>query len=186
MKFDLSGPGTVTGAVLAAVPELKDPNFNQTLVYIAEHSSEGAFGLVMNRPLGKKLGDLAAVSGMSETMSSVGVFFGGPVRPDNLLLALFQPGEKPDDLICRLDAPIDEAEELLRDGEGWVRAFSGYAGWGEGQLDGELERSAWKICRPDPVLFVEKYLQGLWSVYVSEDDRWRNLISVLPDDPTLN
>jgi putative transcriptional regulator len=74
----------------------------------------------------------------------------------------------------------------MTSGSGWVRAFLGYAGWGEGQLEGELEQKAWQVCTPDVSLFEDRYLNGLWSVFVSGDDRWRRLIQHMPDDPEMN
>ena len=186
MKFELPTPDSVAGSILVAVPDLRDPNFHQTVVYVAEHNKEGAFGLVMNRPLGKTLRDVADIPGIPDALADVRVFSGGPVNQENLLLAFFVPGGTEDEIACRLDLPLDEAEDILRGDAGWVRAFSGYAGWGEGQLDGELEAQAWKVCPPDPVLFEEKYLQGLWSVYVSDDNRWRGLLPFLPEDPGRN
>jgi putative transcriptional regulator len=186
MKFENPPSGCVAGSVLAAVPDLKDPNFHQTLIYIAEHNDQGAFGLVMNRPLGKALSEVASIPKLPEALAGVRVFFGGPVHPQNLLLAMFVRGGADDELACRLDVSLDEAKEIVDSGSGWVRAFSGYSGWGEGQLDGELAQNAWKIIAADPILFEEKYAQGLWSVFVSDDERWRPLLKHLPDDPALN
>ncbi len=180
------GSKNVTGRVLAANPGLMDPNFMQTLVFVAEHNEQGAFGLVMNRPTGKKVGEIAKIPGASDEIQDVGVLIGGPVHPDNLLVALFFKGSSDQDIECKLDAPLEEAIAVLRSGDGWVRAFSGYAGWGEGQLDGELEQDAWKVCPVDPILFVEKYAGGLWSIFVNGDQRWRILLDYLPDDPSAN
>jgi putative transcriptional regulator len=188
MKFDLPGAGgdSTVGQVLAASPGLMDPNFTQTLVFMAEHNEKGAFGLVMNRPTGKSLGDVAKLPDISDELSRVQVYFGGPVRPEQLLVVLFFRGDSDSNIECRLDAPLEEAVAVLRSGDGWVRAFSGYAGWGEGQLEGELTQDAWKICLADPVLFEERYAAGLWSVFISGDSRWRHLLDHLPEDPGAN
>ncbi len=177
---------SVAGKMLAADPGLMDPNFMQTLVFVAEHNEQGAFGLVMNRPTGKKVGEITDIPEMTDELLEIGVMIGGPVRPDNLLVALFFKGNSTHEIECKVDAPLDEAVAVLRSGDGWVRAFSGYTGWGEGQLDGELEQKAWKICPVDPVVFEEKYAGGIWSVFVNDDERWRTLINYLPKDPSSN
>ena len=161
-----------------------DPNFHKTLVYIAQHDAEGAMGLVMNRPLGKNLAEVTAGPGMSEVLSQVPVFTGGPVRPETLLVALFE--KVGTEVTCRLDAPLEQAEAMVQSGDGWVRAFAGYAGWSEGQLDGEMTEKAWTVCTPDPFLFNDKLTSGLWAAYLSGDDRWRTFVDFLPLDPSRN
>ena len=127
---------------------LVDPNFYQTLVLITEHGNDGALGLVMNRPLGKRLGELSEAE-FPERLRSVPVFQGGPVKPSSLLLAHFQCEKDEEDLHCDiLESPPETIEPS---GPGSLRAFVGYAGWGEGQLERELrERSWWFASRTKP------------------------------------
>lgn len=163
-----------------------DPNFRETLVYIAEHDENGAFGLIMNRPMGKTLGEIVDAQALSDPVAGIPVFQGGPVRPGNVLIAMFLTGETEDELVCGLDVSLEQIEGVMERGSGWVRAFVGYAGWGEGQLEGELTQEAWKVCKPDPSLFEQRFLQGLWSVFVSGDARWRLLLPFLPHNPEWN
>lgn len=176
----------LAGALLAASPGLQDPNFRETLVYLADHNEEGAFGLVMNRPLGKTLSEAITLPDLSEKLANVPVLYGGPVQPTHLVISQFSVGGAEEQLLCQLTSNLSEAAAFLEDERGWVQAYAGYSGWGEGQLEVELEQKAWKICHPDPVLFDARMLGGLWSVIIAEDDRWRNLLSFLPDDPELN
>jgi putative transcriptional regulator len=174
------------GGILAADPGLMDPNFRHTLVYLASHSAEGAFGLVMNRPLGKTLGELPVQVELPKALSGVPVYAGGPVRQEQLMIAVFEAGPRDVDLACRLEVDTRDVVQALGRKDRWVRAFLGYAGWGEGQLDQELSQRAWKVCRPSQALFDERLIGGLWSVFAGGDDRWRELLPFLPVDPGLN
>ena len=69
MGFEIPEDGSLTGLVLAASRDLLDPNFNQTLVYVVEHGPDGALGLVMNRPLDKKLGEVARSSSKDQALT---------------------------------------------------------------------------------------------------------------------
>ena len=186
MKPEHSEFKPLTGSLLAASPGLMDPNFRETLIYLADHSEEGAFGLVMNRPLGKTLGEVISLPDLSEKLSNVQVFYGGPVRPNNLLIGMFTMKPADEQLVCQLNSHFTDTANFLEQEDGWVAAFAGYSGWGEGQLEGELDQEAWKICHPDPILFNIRMLHGLWHVFVADDARWRNLLKYLPEDPELN
>ena len=76
MGFEIPEDGSLTGLVLAASRDLLDPNFNQTLVYIAEHGPDGTLGLVMNRPLDKKLGEVALSPDLPKALQQIPVFPG--------------------------------------------------------------------------------------------------------------
>jgi len=186
MKADFPSAASLSGYVLAASPQLMDPNFRETLVYVAQHDFEGALGLVMNRPVDKTLGEIVAGEQTFGDLAQVPVYKGGPVRPHNVLIAVFVKEETDDMVSCRLDVPLEQVEAHLKNGSGWVRAFAGYAGWGEGQLEDELAEDAWKICDPDETLFDEKLARGLWSVFVTGDDRWRKMLPYFPEDPSTN
>src|SRR5467141_4188538 len=111
MAFELKEQDSLTGAVLAAAPELLDPNFHQTLVFIAEHGAKGALGFVMNRPLDKKLGEVSASPDLPDALRDIPVFQGGPVKPTGLLLARFQRGQSDEELRCEILADPQELNE---------------------------------------------------------------------------
>ncbi|HEY8240237.1 MAG TPA: YqgE/AlgH family protein, partial [Kiritimatiellia bacterium] len=121
--------------LLAATTHLADPNFAQTLVYVAEHTPEGALGFVMNRPIQKTLGEVAESVELPKKLAGLQVHYGGPVQQRQLLLVVFEPGKKNQPVQCRLGLPQEQVEAHLETGKGWVRAFAGYSGWGEGQLE---------------------------------------------------
>ncbi len=104
MGFELPKGETLTGLVLAASAELLDPNFHRTVVYIAEHTVEGALGLVMNRPINKKLGEVAESPDLPDALRDTPVFRGGPVKPTGLVLARFERGKSDEELHCQIVA----------------------------------------------------------------------------------
>lgn len=178
MGFEFSETKSLTGLVLVADPELFDPNFHRTVVYLAEHGPAGALGFVMNRPLGRKLGDVTQAK-LPEALRELPVYEGGPVKPNGLLFARFERGAHDEDVRCEIVA--DPAALSVARGHGvCVRAFAGFAGWAEGQLERELGEHSWKLCRPHIALLEEPVPPALWPAFISEDQRWRKLQSRLP------
>src|SRR5258708_33591055 len=100
MAFELPQGESLAGMVLAASAALLDPNFCRTVVYIAEHGPDGALGLVMNRPINKKLSEVALAPDLPEALRDALVFQGGPVKPTALVLARFQRGTSDEELHC--------------------------------------------------------------------------------------
>ncbi|HUK83768.1 MAG TPA: YqgE/AlgH family protein [Verrucomicrobiae bacterium] len=185
MGFEFQERASLTGLVLAATPELLDPNFHETVVYLAEHGAKGALGFVMNRPLGRTLAEATASTDFPEALRDIGVFQGGPVKPTGLLFARFARGKDDEELRC--DILVDPAELAgANKPPGLIRAFAGYAGWGEGQLEKELQQRAWKVCRSHVALLEEPVPSALWLAFVGEDQRWRKLQSLLPKNGGQN
>lgn len=174
----------LAGRVLLAAPELVDPNFNQTLVWVAEHSEEGALGFILNRPIEKTLGEVAGGPGLTDVLRSVPLGFGGPVQPGQLALVVFvqQAGA----WMCRWGLPPEQLESFQADAAARVRAYLGYAGWGEGQLDREMRDGAWKVVPAEAVMLEPRLARGLWPLLVHGDDRWRALQKHLPRDEGRN
>jgi putative transcriptional regulator len=184
MAFELPAGESLAGSVLAASLNLLDPNFCRTVVYIAEHSPEGALGLVMNRPINKKLGEVALSPDLPEALRDTPVFQGGPVKPTGLVLARFRRGKSDEEVHCQIAADPRELIELPK--RGWIRAFAGHAGWSGGQLETELREHSWIVCRPHTALLEEPVPPSLWEAFVGEDQRWRKLLPLLPKNTGLN
>lgn len=176
----------MAGRVLAAMPTLEDPNFYQTLVFVAEHDADGALGFVVNRPLDKALGEVVQGADLADELGAIPVYAGGPVQRERMALALFMPGEKRGSWMCRLGLPLEQLEAHLRDKRACVRAFAGYAGWAAGQLDREIAHGSWKVCRPDATLFKTHLVAGLWPFFISGDVRWKSLLPHLPRETERN
>ena len=184
MGFEIPEGESLAGLVLAASRDLLDPHFHQTLVYIAEHGPDGTLGLVMNRPLDKKLSEVALSPDLPKALEQIPVFQGGPVKTTALLFARFQRGKNDEQLSCQIVADPQELIELPK--REWVRAFAGHAGWSAGQLERELSEGSWLVCRPHTAMLEESTQNTLWEAFVGQDQRWRKLQPFLPKNTGLN
>lgn len=159
--------------LLIASPLLLDPNFLHTVVLVIEHDEEGALGIILNRPLPVTLAQICQESELPFAgPDEATAWRGGPVDPQRGIILV--RGGIPDDEDTVLDFTHFVShrkgllEELMADPESQFRLFLGYAGWGPGQLDGELDQGAWNrrslnsgwLMHPDPT--------GLWTVAIQE------------------
>ena len=178
---------SLKGHLLIAGPALVDPNFRRTVVLVGEHSDEGALGLILNRPSEATVDE--AVPELSTLAAGVDqVHFGGPVQPSAIVvLADFVEPDRAGSLVLDsvgfLPSEVDPEElgELRR-----ARVFAGYAGWGPGQLDGELEEGSWIVepALPEDVFTVEP--EELWSTVLLRKGGPFGVLALMPLDPSLN
>jgi putative transcriptional regulator len=193
------GSTPTKGRLLIATPPLEDPNFDRTVIYVLEHHDEGALGLVLNRPSLEELGDaLQPWSAMQSDPSLV--FVGGPVEPDALIaiarvrepLAELAEDEDEDDRhlaplsgdLASADLaadPLDVAGSISE-----LRVFRGYAGWGPGQLDGEIEAGAWLVLDPEPGDLFTDSPDDLWRVVLRRQPGRLAWLASAPDDLSAN
>lgn len=145
--------------LLVAVPTMRDPNFERTVVFVIQHDDEGAVGLVLDRPteatIEEALPDWAAYACAPGV-----VFVGGPVQQHEAVFGLARVQRVEDSdawqpLLGRIgtvDLGADPASVPV--GLEALRVFAGYAGWGPGQLDDELRQDGWYVvdALPDDLL----------------------------------
>jgi putative transcriptional regulator len=183
--FDNPGPVNLRGALILADPSLRDPNFARTVLLLTDHEvDQGAHGYVLNRPMGKKVGDLLkdpAFQGLAE----VPIFHGGPVSPERLTFALLAWDEAAGRLAFTTHLSVDDAKNH-RQGGGEVRAFVGYSGWGEGQLENELRQRAWITRKPAREVVSMTRPDTLWEDLLRSMGPHYGLLAKMPDDPSLN
>src|SRR5216117_1875960 len=177
---------SLAGSLLVAHPNMLDPNFRRTVLFISAHDpAEGALGLIINRPLDKQVSEL-----VSETppagLADVPVFLGGPVGKNQLMFAAFewQKGQ-------RLKLIHNLALEQASDPTGeksrvTICAFVGYAGWGAGQLESELKQKAWLVEKANASLLKLDRLPNLWFDIMRSLGPWYKMLAAAPDDPSLN
>jgi putative transcriptional regulator len=185
----------LAGRLLVAAPVLHDPNFARTVVLLLDHDEQGTLGIVINRPTELPVSQI--LSSWSElTTGPEVVFQGGPVGLDSALGlaelgAAFQPGDE-EPLGWRqvygsiglvdLDAPPEVLAAEVRS----LRIFAGYAGWGAGQLDGELEQGAWYVVESAPGDAFSSRPEGLWRSVLRRQHGELAFVATAPDDPSLN
>lgn len=181
------------GRLLLATPPLEDPNFDRTVIYVLEHHDEGALGLVINRPSPEELGDaLSAWTTMQSDPSTV--FVGGPVEPDALIAIarVREPVAAADpDHLAPLSGDLASAD-LAADPDDVIpsisalRVFRGYAGWGPGQLEGEIDAGAWLVLDPEPTDLFTGEPDDLWRTVLRRQPGRLAWLASAPDDLNAN
>lgn len=165
--------GYLTGQLLIAMPSMRDPRFTRTVIYMCVHNDQGAMGLVINRLVGSiKFSDLLEELDLKsppvDAKRYPTVHFGGPVETGRGFVL------HSDDYLRNDSMPLDDGlaltatVDILRDialGSGPDKAMLalGYAGWGPGQLDGELQENSWLSVESDPDLLFGTGLDDKWE-----------------------
>ncbi|MFY9460757.1 MAG: YqgE/AlgH family protein [Aquabacterium commune] len=164
MSADVSHSIDLTNQFLIAMPGMVDDNFAGTVVYLCEHSNNGALGLVINRPTDinlKHLFERVDLSLDRDDLAARPVFYGGPVQTERgfvLHEGLGDDGEHYSSTL-KISGGLEmttsrDVLEALSSGAGPKRVFVtlGYAGWGAGQLEDEISRNGWLSVNADPEL----------------------------------
>lgn len=166
------------GTLLVAARNLPDPNFANTVVLLVDHSRDGAAGLVLNRPSRVPLSRLRPGAEPLASLASP-AFIGGPVSPETVL-ALSRTACDGCRAVGRdvhlVNAPA-ALQALIAAGadERRLRVFVGYAGWGSGQLEGEVRRGGWRVVvgtapvvfDPDPASLWRRMIERTETVLAS-------------------
>jgi putative transcriptional regulator len=174
---------TLAGSLLLAHPSMRDPNFRRSVVLMSAHNAEGAMGVVLNRPLGKRLGELNGEFALGP-LSSVALFQGGPVQTEQLVLAAWQP--RSDGFRLHFGIEPEKATQLLAEDGTHIRAFLGYSGWSAGQLENEMKHSTWIVADVPEDLLTQDANDTLWrTVLGREGAEWR-LLADEPENPEQN
>ena len=176
------------GQLLLASPSLRDPNFARTVVLIGVHNDDGAMGVILNRRSAVTISE--AVPQLEEAVDgSDAVYVGGPVQPSSVVcLAEFTEPSLAELLVFgRIGFPAPAAAlSSLADATARRRVFAGYAGWGEGQLDAEIEQGDWIADAPQPEDVFTEEPDQLWSEVLTRKGGSYALIARMPADPSLN
>jgi putative transcriptional regulator len=175
----------LAGSLLLAHPAMRDPNFRRSVVLLSAHGDDGAMGVVVNRPLEKRLGELN-LQFAAGPLADVPVYRGGPVQTAQLILAAWQSEPLASGFRLYFGIDVDKAEALAAEGSAAVRAFLGYSGWSKGQLESELRHNAWVVTPADPNLFGRRDHGRLWrEILGGLSPEWR-IMAGEPDEPALN
>ncbi|HUV18716.1 MAG TPA: YqgE/AlgH family protein [Ilumatobacteraceae bacterium] len=187
-------PGTppTKGRLLVATPPLEDANFDRTVIFVLEHHDEGAIGVVINRPSYEALDEpLDRWIELQSVPSSV--FSGGPVE-ESALIALAETkrpmvdhGEYLSPIVGTIASADLTADPALVAAEvRSVRVFRGYAGWGPGQLEGEIEAGAWLVLDSEPGDVFSDEPDELWRTVLRRQPGRLAWLADAPDDLSAN
>lgn len=178
-----SHSGYLTGQFLIAMPAMADPRFERTVVYVCVHNADGAMGLVVNR-----LVDSLTFDELLEQLNldcpygdeEILVHFGGPVESGRGFVLHSSDYEREGTVLMENGIGLTATVDILRDianGHGPQNSLLalGYAGWGPGQLDAEIQENAWLTVPAGPELLFDKWL----------DRKWDRAVGMLGVDPGL-
>lgn len=161
----------LTGKLLVAQPSMSDPRFRETVIFVARHDETGAFGLIVNRPLGEV--DYATVvknMGADPTgiEGNISIFYGGPVEPKSGFILHSNDYPHPPLIPVNDRYSITISTDIvlaLANGFGPKKSMLaiGYAGWGEGQLEQELDRRDWVVAPSDENILFDRKFETKWK-----------------------
>src|SRR6266702_5396358 len=135
----------LAGSLLVAHPNMADPNFRRTVLFVSEHEpNESALRVIINRPLDRPVTELVSDTPPAG-LADVPVFLGGPVGKNQLMFAAFE-WQKGQGLKLNHDIAFQETSDVAgQNAPVAICAFVGYAGWGAGQLESEVKQKAWLV-----------------------------------------
>jgi len=178
-------PRSLAGSLLVAHPNMLDPNFRRTVLFISSHEpDDGALGVILNRPLDKHVSDLVT-DAPPVGLADVPVFLGGPVGRNQLMFAAFE-WQKGNGLKLNHNVNLEEASERIDEDPNSICAFVGYAGWGAGQLEAEMKQNAWLLQKATRSVLKPDRLPKLWFDIMRGLGPWFKMLAAAPDDPSLN
>ena len=179
------------GILLVAKPTLVDPNFKQTVAIVTRAQDGSTVGVILNRPLDKRLADIAPNWPGAERYEEP-LYAGGPVMRE-VVVALFAADTPPEDSAFQVLPHVwltlhpRLIERLLSRRGGAMRLFAGFAGWAPQQLEAEMKEGAWYALRASEAVLFRKDTAGLWRELVEQasggrasgDDAARALAAIL-------
>jgi putative transcriptional regulator len=159
------------GQLLIASPDMGDPRFERTVILLVEHNQRGAFGIVVNRPAGERpLANVLDSFGEKSTgiEGTARIFWGGPVQPQAGFILHTAEYRRAETVDIDGRVAMTSSLEILRDiaskkGPKKSLLAFGYAGWGPGQLEGELRLHAWFTAPADLNLIFDDDRETVWD-----------------------
>ncbi|HXL99450.1 MAG TPA: YqgE/AlgH family protein [Rhizomicrobium sp.] len=171
-KPPIDGTNFLEGKLLIALPGMSDPRFEKTVIFMCAHSTDGAMGLIVNKPVeGLGFHDMMARLGLRTTANTPDfpVLFGGPVETGRGFVLHSGDYESNESTMpVSQDISLTATLDILRamaEGRGPEKAIFalGYAGWGAGQIENEIRLNGWIHCDADNAILFDAEMSGKWS-----------------------
>jgi putative transcriptional regulator len=168
---DPTDADSLVGQLLIATPTMGDPRFAHTVILMVRHDKEGAFGIVINRPVGERsIATLLEATGDNDpgVEGSLRVFAGGPVQPELGFVVHSAEYHRAETVDVDGRVSMTASRQILHDighnrgPEKSLFAF-GYAGWGPGQLEGEMAQHSWFTTPGESKLIFDDDRDNLWE-----------------------
>ena len=157
--------------LLVSMPQMLDPNVSKTVVLLAEYGAHGAFGLVLNRRMPEPAQAIVTADEPLSIHPRMHLFTGGPVEPTRAWILTAQPELDPEALEVMSGVYLSASPSLVRRTletapDPRVRMVVGSAGWGAGQLDGELAESSWLLAPAESDLIFSTPVDEMWETAI--------------------
>ena len=183
MTDDTPGTGYLPGQLLIAMPQMSDPRFARSVVYLCAHNEDGAMGLVVNKLITSlTFGELLKQMDMDFEAhdAGFGVHFGGPVESGRGFVLHSTDYESDATMTVNSEFALTATIDVLQcmaDGRGPNNAILalGYAGWAPGQLDTEIQNNGWLHAPADLQLVFDK----------DNDTKWERAVAMMGIDPSF-
>lgn len=178
------------GEILMSEPTMNDFYFGRSVVLLIDHTeTDGSFGIILNKPLGTKLNEIADVFEGFDAP----VFLGGPVA-ENQIFFMHTLGDLIPDSYQIMDGlywggDTDTLNTLIATGianKENTRFFLGYSGWESGQLVGELVRNSWLVSKANSHLLLNTPTKSMWKDFVTRTGKEYMMWSRFPKNPEDN
>ena len=177
------------GKILISEPFLPDTFFNRTIVYLADHTSEGSVGFILNKKLEIKVCD--AISGFDKWDEYL--CMGGPVAPDTLHYLHTLGDLIPKSVLVSENifwgGDIDFIRKMIGSGkisESQIRFFLGYSGWSAGQLEREIKENSWVIAKVNPGIILDSQTGNSWKKVLRSLNKKYRMWADFPESPDMN
>lgn len=162
---------SLANQLLIAMPSLKDPNFERTVIYLCEHHEQGSVGLIVNRPMQFPLSivfEQLHIEPVRTEQNRLPLLFGGPVQPERGFVIHKQFGGWRSSLVLQEEVTVTTSNDIIRaiaedKGPKDVLITLGYAGWVEHQLEKELLENTWLVCPYRSEILYEVPFEDRWD-----------------------
>jgi putative transcriptional regulator len=162
---------TIVNHLLIAMPSLRDPNFEKTVIYLCEHRQEGSIGLIVNRPMQFSLSmvfEQLKIEPIHVEQSQLPLMFGGPVQPERGFVVHKTLGTWRSSLFLQEGVTVTTSNDIIRaiaedKGPKEVLITLGYSGWVENQLEQEILDNLWLVCPYRSEILYEVPFKDRWE-----------------------
>ncbi|MEO1889615.1 MAG: YqgE/AlgH family protein [Cycloclasticus sp.] len=162
----------LTNNFLIAMPSLEGDDFSKSITYLCQHDEDGALGLVINKPHTMTMSaifDQLAIKAINPDVAKIPLFMGGPVQPERGFVLHTPVGNWDSSLKANEEFALTSSKDILiaiaenKGPEKWLVAL-GYAGWGAGQLEQEIQRNAWLHGEAEQHIIFEEPVMQRWEL----------------------
>lgn len=164
--------------------------FYRTVVLVCTHDEDGAFGLILNRDSGMKVGEALPNAKLPDSVKALPLFIGGPVQPG--VLSYLVTDEFLPDANVMPGVSVGHSLEELIDLASYapptrkIRVFAGYSGWSPGQLENEIKHKAWLVHPASKELIFHPKPEDLWRLILCKKGPVYRIIALAPENPSVN